>query len=196
MTDARRGRPRSDQADRAILGAAADLLTSVGYERLSVEGIAARAGVAKQTIYRRWPSKAAVVAQAVLAAQSGVAIAPPADTGDLRADLQEWALQYGLWLADPVVSAMIRGLVAAAVDSQTNATRLYDHLADPIRTAILSRLTQEAERGTLRKDADLDALIDAILGTMLYRVLSSLTDDPKPDLGGLVNILVDGVRAQ
>ncbi len=89
------GRPRSAQIDQAILAAALHELTGVGYEAMSVEGIAARAHVGKTTIYRRWPSKEALVLAAIQGMQ---AEAPIIDTGNLRADLVrmvERALAFG-----------------------------------------------------------------------------------------------------
>ncbi|CUU59770.1 DNA-binding transcriptional regulator, AcrR family [Parafrankia irregularis] len=193
MTDVRRGRPRSDQADRAILDATRDLLVSANYERLSIEAIAARAGVGKQTVYRRWASKAAVVAEALLTAQAGLSIAPPHDTGDLARDLKSWVIQHSQWLANPTASVMIRALAAAAADSQIDAAQLYEHLTGPAREAILHRLDLEANRDALRDGTDLDAIVDAIIGTLLYHVLAR-HPDPRLDLGGLIDILVNGVQ--
>src|SRR5438270_10407102 len=81
----RPGRPRSAQAHQAILDAAPDLLADVGFEAMSVEGVAARAGVGKTTIYRRWPTKELLVIEAV---RSIHAEHPILDTGNLRGDLR------------------------------------------------------------------------------------------------------------
>src|SRR6476469_2026219 len=80
----RRGRPRSQANDDAILEAAVQLLGEVGFSRLSMEGVAAAAGVSKPTLYLRYASKAELVAAAFTAVRMGAA---PALTGDLRADL-------------------------------------------------------------------------------------------------------------
>ena len=89
MSD-KRGRPRDQAVRAAILTATGELLTERGYERLSVEAIAGRAGVGKQTIYRWWRSKAAVVGEAVAAGQLPLPSAPPPDTGELGSDLRSW----------------------------------------------------------------------------------------------------------
>src|SRR5688572_3560572 len=80
---------RNETSRRAILTAAFDLLQEVGYAKLSIEGVAARAGVGKQTIYRWWPSKGAVLFDAFLMLSEGAEGEPPVlpDTGDLEADL-------------------------------------------------------------------------------------------------------------
>ncbi|MEK8143385.1 helix-turn-helix domain-containing protein [Streptomyces sp. M10(2022)] len=105
MGEARRpGRPRNATADLAILEATRDLIIENGYARLSMEGVAARTGVGKPTVYRRWSSKGALVADAlrhsILAAAPGHAAAPP-DTGDIERDLRAWHHEYTRVTADP-----------------------------------------------------------------------------------------------
>ena len=86
---------RSERSRRAILTAALDLVEEVGYAKTSVEGIAARAGVGKQTIYRWWPSKGAVLLDALLALSEGDdGVEPLPDTGDLAADLKARAPRH------------------------------------------------------------------------------------------------------
>src|SRR6266700_5147281 len=81
----RRGRPREHAVDKAILAAAVDLLAEVGYARLTMDQIAARAGVGKASVYLRWPNKVALVAEAI---QQHSAVVPDVpDTGSLRQDM-------------------------------------------------------------------------------------------------------------
>ncbi|MDR0343309.1 MAG: TetR/AcrR family transcriptional regulator, partial [Nocardiopsaceae bacterium] len=88
----RRGRPRSEQADRAILTAAADLLAERGLAGMPIEEVAARAGVGKATIYRRWPSRGALALDAFQAEFAGQQRLPDTGTlhGDLLAALRSW----------------------------------------------------------------------------------------------------------
>ena len=98
---------RSQPARRAILAAALDQVAEVGYAQLSIEGIAAAAGVGKQTIYRWWPSKGAVLLDSLLAlseGQDGEVMALP-DTGDLEADLKLVLRATVDELTDPATTA-------------------------------------------------------------------------------------------
>ncbi len=190
-----RGRPRSVRAHQAILEATRDLLTESGYERLSMEAIAGRAGVGKQTLYRWWPSKAAVVAEAVLGGYLPTSTTAPPDTGDIGADLRAWGRGQIAWLTDPTSAALVRGLAAAAADSDTDSARLYAELATPVRQDLLRRLEAGVREGTLRPDADLDAAADAIIGSMLYRVMAGGHVHLRDDLDGLVDLLITGMRA-
>ncbi|SEO85177.1 TetR/AcrR family transcriptional regulator [Trujillonella endophytica] len=194
MTGRERGRPRSARAHRAVLEAARDLLGAGGYDKLTMEAIAARAGVAKQTVYRWWPSKSAVVAEAALAGHLAPATAPPADTGDIDADLQEWFHALLAQLEDPIQAALVRGLAAAAADSDAHAARLYEHLTGPSRQQLLDRLRAGVQAGQLRADADLDGVVDMLLGTVLFRALVG-RPDPAARAAGLVDALVRGLAA-
>jgi AcrR family transcriptional regulator len=191
VSDRPRGRPRSSRAHQAILEATRDLLAS-GYERLSMEAIAARAGVGKQTVYRWWPSKAALVAEAVLSGYLPTKDSPPPDTGDLTGDLRAWIGEKVAWLTEPGAAALVRGLAVAAADSETDAARLYDQLAAPIRKELVRRLGAGVDRTRLRRESDVDAAADAIMGALLYRVLAGTVGDAGID--GLIEILVAGLE--
>lgn len=90
--ESRRGRPRSEEAHQAVLDAVARLLDDYGhsYEELTVERIAAEAGVGKQTIYRWWKNKAAVVLESLMTGRLKLSFERVPNTGDLRADLTAW----------------------------------------------------------------------------------------------------------
>src|SRR5918992_2297867 len=103
-------RRRNEKARTAILRAARELLDRRGFRQLTIEGIAARAGVGKQTIYRWWPSKAAVVLEAYLAGED--AVSHPEATGSTREDVRAllgWLVDV---LAEPTGGAVVAGLVA------------------------------------------------------------------------------------
>jgi AcrR family transcriptional regulator len=189
-----RGRPRSTELHHGILTATCDLLTAVGYERLTIEAVAARAGVSKQTIYRWWASKSAIVAEAVL---TGVIIgeqAVPADTGDLDSDVRSWLKELVGGFHDPRATALSRALAAASAESETDAARLYDLTVRPLRDALTERLQSAQSLGQLRADADLDAFAEAVMGAMLYRVLARSGPPPDSYADGLADLLLSGVR--
>lgn len=192
MADGRRGRPRSPRAQQAIVTATCDLLLELGYEKLSIEGVAARAGVGKQTVYRWWPSKSALVTEAVLEGRLPISGEPPSDTGDLRSDLGSWLARQFEALADPYVLSLIRAVTAAAADNDTAGAALYEKFTGPAHDAIVDRLAAAVSAGQARCDADLDAAADAVAGTLLYVALAR--QDPAPDrVTGLVDMIMVGI---
>lgn len=193
MEARQRGRPRSTRAQHAILEAARDLLTSSGYEQLTMEAVAARAGVGKQTVYRWWPTKAAVVAEAVLAGYLVAETKPPANSGDIAVDLRDWLRGQFEWLAAPSTGALVRGLAAAAAGSATDAERLYEQLTGPSRQHLTERLTAGVRQGQLRPDADVEAAADAVAGTLLYRALVRRPATVPTDADRLLRILLIGM---
>jgi len=193
MTTKGRGRPRSAEVGAAILDAARDLITSGGYERMTMEAIAATAGVGKQTVYRRWPSKAAIVAEAVMSGRLALDAAPPEDTGDAAEDLLRWLdLQFHR-LEDPAAAAIIRGLAAAATDGGTDADRLYDRFTGPSREELRLRLAAGVELGQFRAGLDTGAAADAISGMMLYRALVPPSARSASSTEGLIDLLLNGM---
>jgi AcrR family transcriptional regulator len=192
MTTGRPGRPRSEQARRAVLEAARDLLKSKGYEGMSMEGIAARAGVGKQTVYRWWPSKAAVVADAAL---DGIIPQPPfvlPDTGDLHADLTSWLDDGVRSMTAPEASALIRALAAAASADETASNRLYNQFTGPNRQAVINRLDAARDVGQVRSDADTGSAADALISVNLYLVLARdpITEDRAHSL---LDVVMSGI---
>jgi AcrR family transcriptional regulator len=166
----RSGPVRSEAARQAILRAAADLLLERGYDRLTIEGIATRAGVGKQTIYRWWSSRGEVVAEALFEGLLLPERLTVPDTGDIRADLRAWMSGLSAFLDDERGESLVRSIVTAA----TQNADIAGHLADSfVATESLSaRLT--AAIGTapnLRPGLDVSALSDMILGALLVRVL-------------------------
>jgi AcrR family transcriptional regulator len=193
MTNAR-GRPRRALVHGSILTATRDLLAASGYERLTIEAIAAQAGVSKQTIYRWWPSKAAIVAEAVLAGVIIEAHPTPPDTGDIARDLQLWLDGVVSGYADPKALALTRALAAASAESQTDAAALYDRSVRPFRDSLVRRLKVAQQCGQVRGDVDLDVFAEAVMGTVLYRVLAGNTTAMTAWSGSLTEILLNGVR--
>lgn len=190
-----RGRPRSERAHQAILAATRDLLIVTGYEQLTIEGIAARAGVGKQTVYRWWPSKSAVVVEAVLAGYVHLHGPAPADTGDVASDLRAWTREQVMLNSNAGTVALVRALTAAASESDADAARLYDRLTGPAREGLLRRLAVGMEEAQLRSGADLESAVDALLGALLYRVLVRQwrRPDAEADADGLVDVLMRGL---
>ncbi len=167
----RSGPVRSEAARQAILQATADLLTQRGYDALTIEGIAARAEVGKQTIYRWWPSKGAVIAECLLEGKilPGRLLVP--DTGDIRRDLSQWLTTVFALLGEEQGETLLRSLVAAAAENADTGRRLRDSLtgsgsvAGRLRSAIGT--TPNLTPGT-----PVDELAEALSGAVILRALS------------------------
>ncbi|MCT2282666.1 TetR/AcrR family transcriptional regulator, partial [Micromonospora chalcea] len=169
---------RNEQSRRAILAAALELLTETGYPALTVEAIAARAGVGKQTIYRWWRGKGAVILDA-LADDMPQVIALP-DTGDLRADLREVLRATVAEFADPRLSATTRAITIETLADEDLAAQARDRLLRPQLNAVHARLEAAREAGQVRPDAPLDQVVELLFGPLYHRWLlrnGPLTDD-------------------
>jgi AcrR family transcriptional regulator len=133
-----------------------------------MESVAARAQVGKKTLYRRWSSKAPLVAEAVLEAYGGSGSFPVAETGNIRADLQRWLDEHADFLTVPPNAALVRALIAAAAARPADGEDLYQQLSAPQLAGLTTRLRQAVDGGELRADADIDAVANALVGTMLF----------------------------
>jgi AcrR family transcriptional regulator len=162
---------RNQRSRQAILTATADLLGEVGYSKLTVEAIAARAGVGKQTIYRWWPDKGAVVLDAYLALVEADQELTFPDSGDLEADLRMVLGSMMDSLADPVFERRYRALLAAIQDDPTLAAALWDRLLKPWLAATIRRLRAAQQAGQLRNDVDLEVAAELLYGPAYYRWL-------------------------
>jgi len=164
------GRRRSEMSRRAILDASLDLCAEHGYGGVTVEAIAARAGVSKKTIYRWWPSKGAVVLEALDDAANPAADFP--DTGDVRRDLvdQMDSLLAGL-LADESFGSALVGLIADTQHDAVLARGLVDDLYRPRVEDARRRLARARDAGQIRADADLDLVIELLYAPVYYRLL-------------------------
>ena len=165
----RPGRPRDGRADRAILDAVLDLLVEVGYAGLTIEGVAEKAGVAKTTIYRRWPSKASLVV--ALAQDVATKIRLP-DTGTVRGDASALLRELIKVYTKTVLGSVIPGLIADIAENAdlAEATRGFLGTRRRIMVEILQR---GISRGELRPDIDLELTADLMYGPLTYRFLIS-----------------------
>jgi len=174
--------------------ATCELLGEVGYERMSIEAVAARAGVGKQTVYRWWASKGGLVAEAVLTGHLPLRTAPLADTGDLRADLGGWLDELTAALSDDRTASLVRATAAAAADDEQAAAQLYERFTGPAHRAVVARLAAAVGAGHVRPDADLAAAADALTGALLYRVLTRQDAVPPQRSHGLLGVVLSGLR--
>ncbi|MGW6919130.1 TetR/AcrR family transcriptional regulator [Kitasatospora sp. NPDC054939] len=166
---------RSERSRTAVLTAAAELVAETGFAKLTIEAIAARAGVGKQTIYRWWPSKGAVVFDAFLAANEDAAgsLALP-DTGDLAADLRAVLRPTADELADPGFNHTGRALTSEVLLDPALLREYRERLLDPLLDVTRDRLRAAREAGAIAADADLDLAVELLYGPLYYRWLHGL----------------------
>jgi AcrR family transcriptional regulator len=163
-----RGRPRSSEANDAILTAAIALVREMGYDDVTVEAIAERAGVGKATIYRRWPSKEPLVAEAI---GRIVRVIPIPDTGTLRGDLRLLMRSAARMYGDPATRLLLSGLVAAMSRNASIATAVRSGFVGTWRSAVAQVVERAAERGDLRRGVDAGFVNDLLSGPLLHRFL-------------------------
>jgi AcrR family transcriptional regulator len=188
-----RGRPRDPAINEVILTATRNLLIDVGYTNLSMEAVAARAGVSKPTLYLRYPTRAVLVFEAIFG-KTKVRAMP--DSGNIRADLQEaydWAVEE---FNAPEARAALPGLLAEVSANPELAQLIRTVVIGPEYGRVRGQLELAQQRGEIRDDADLDLVIDAFIGTALARV--TLLDRPLDHAYSerLVNLLLGGVAAR
>ncbi|MEP6625778.1 MAG: TetR/AcrR family transcriptional regulator [Acidimicrobiia bacterium] len=165
---ARAGRPRSAACDAAILDAAAELLGEVGYDALSIEGVAARAGVGKTTIYRRYPTKVELVIAA--SEHMGAGVPPFVERADIRADLLAIAQAYVRMLTATDVGRAVPMMIVAKTQNPELA-RAHDAFVASRRAVSIGVIRRAIERGELPVDVDPELISDLLTGPIMLRVL-------------------------
>ncbi|MER8104719.1 TetR/AcrR family transcriptional regulator [Kitasatospora sp. NPDC094016] len=189
----RRGRPRSEAAEQAIFAAVEDLMAGgTALSELTIEGIAAAAGVGKATIYRRWPNKEALLVDVV----SRLEVPMPAPTdGTARDDLIEM-IDY---MRRRGLAKRSRWVLKAALGQMQGLPDLYsayrDRVIKPRREAGLTLIRRAMDEGVLRTDLDVELLGDMLMGPILYRsILWDDSDLEDPDLARrMVDSLLEGL---
>lgn len=174
VPDRKPGRPRSSASHQAILDACLALLAEVGFHRLSIEGIAARAGVGKTTIYRHWTAKEQIVVEALEGLQPRFHLP---DTGDLWQDVNTLIAES---FDDAPAGHHLLGLLTDGDRPEFRAL-YWTHFVAPRRRLIVERLERARTRGELRPDVDLEVLIDLVSGAGMYRLLLQPPEEPFGD---------------
>src|SRR5579859_3989703 len=153
-----RGRPRSAEADRAIMAATLELLAERGLDAMSIEEVAARAGVGKTTIYRRWPSKGLLALDAFVI--SFRAEQPLPDTGTLRGDLLSALQAWVRAVTQTAMGPMLTGLIAEAQHDQELRGAWRDRVLEPLRAQHRIMLDRAIARGEIVPSVDRDVVLD------------------------------------
>jgi AcrR family transcriptional regulator len=185
-----RGRPRDPQTDERIIEAAADLLRKRGFERMTVDEVAARAGVGKATVYRRWPSKDDL---AVAAMERLYALEiPQPDTGSIRGDLAESYRSVLTFVGSPEGSAYLKMSIAESVRDDRIAA-LYRRATERAEESARVMFVRAKERGELRPDVDLDCCVQWLGGIIASRTITGRSLPTLDDVDHLVEMTLRGV---
>ena len=183
------GRPRLPDTDRAILKAVGDLITEQGVRGTSINAVADRAGVARGTVYRRWPSRSAMIAAAIRASRSW----EPLDLGDdLERNVRQQAEEARTVLAEPSFQAMIPALAEMQLNAESD---------EVVRSTVFPRRQQMAEMyerlagdAGFRTDIPPSLPNDLLVGALLYRLLYDGRPPTSAEVQGMVDVILDGVR--
>jgi AcrR family transcriptional regulator len=163
------GRPRDRRIDSAVLRSTVELLAETGYADLSVDAIARQAGTSKPAIYRRWPSKAHLVHEAVF--PIGDATALP-NTGSLAADIREMVSRTAAVLTTPAARAALPGLVGEMAADLTLHAVLLERFGDILSRGLTERLADGAARGEARSDVTAAEVVEVVAGTTFLALLT------------------------
>lgn len=194
------GRPRDPRIDAAVLDATVELLAETGYPGLLVSAIAKRAGTSKPAIYRRWPSKAHLVHEAVFPLTATTEIP---DTGSLHEDLREMVRRTKEVLTTPAARAALPGLVGEMAADPTLYSALLQRFDGLIGGGLVELLAKAAARGEVRSDLDApqraaelaSELADAIAGITLLGLLTRPSQLDDAWIDRTTTLLLKGIGA-
>lgn len=187
MVEVRRGRVRNEAVRQAILDATRDELAAHGYDKLSIDRIAAAAGAGKQTVYRWYPSKTQLIADCLLEADVLGPLPALDDSGDLGCDLRAWLRAFTAQLENPGTAAFIRAATAAAAENDEVARRFYERNTSVAEAALTDRLRRGEQAGQLRPGTS-SVAAQALVGAVIYRLLTR-----QPVTTGFADDLVDAI---
>lgn len=189
MTDSPRGSARTE----AIMRTALEVGREIGYAKLSIEAVAARAGAGKHTIYRRWPSKGALLLDSLLHLNEPDLDYP--DTGDVVADLRTQIHAAVDLLGNPPFGPLYRALIGEAQHDPRLAAELNERFITPQTDKTVARLRKARDRGELSPAFDLDLAMAVLSGPLYFRFL--ITQEPLTHtyVDRLLRALFDGMGA-
>ena len=165
-----RGRPRSEKAHKAILGAAAELLLARGLSAVSMDAVAERAGVSKATIYRWWPTKETLALDA-LYTEWDAARPYSRDTGSLRGDLLALLRPWARLASSRPYGRVIAALLAEAQTDPVFAAEYRQRVVEPRRDQARAVFRRAIERGEIPADTKIEVALDLLYGPLYHRLL-------------------------
>jgi AcrR family transcriptional regulator len=187
-----RGRPRSEPARQAILAAAADLLLTRGLAAVSMDAVAARAGVSKATIYRWWPTKETLALDALYEQLSEPSPEPP-DTGTLRGDLLALLLGWIERVGDRPFGRVIGALITEAATDPVFGKLYRERYVEPRRAQARTIFARAMGRDEIVVGTDVEAAIDLLYGALYHRLLHGHAPLTQEFVETVVGIVVAGI---
>lgn len=188
MTTAPSGRPRDPRISDAALAAARELLLEVGYAAMSIDLVARRAGVNRPAMYRRWPTLAHLVHDALYGEDRRVTIE---ETGDIVADLHALTTNMARSYARPEVQAALSGLVSDLHDHPELRAAVIDRLEDQVRQQFVGLIERALARGAVRP-VDPNVVLDTIVGALYHRMIAR-RDASLAFVDDLVDLVLTGM---
>jgi AcrR family transcriptional regulator len=187
------GRPRSAQAEQAILDATLQLLAEEGVQGMSVEGVAARAGVGKTTIYRRWASKDLLIFDAISRIKLPIAAF---DTGHFRTDIESYLHSLAPILDDPLVRSVSLRIAGEATSRPAWLAAYFAVAFRPNADALQRMIERARARGELRPEYDALLIMEVIGGPLFYHMLVShlMEDVPPFSVDQFCELLWEGLK--
>ncbi|TQK51796.1 TetR family transcriptional regulator [Streptomyces sp. SLBN-118] len=195
----RTGRPRSAEADAAILDATRAALVDMGWSKLTMGDVATRAGVAKTTLYRRWTSKNELVVDAVAELFDELELP---DLGSLMADVEAVVLQFAALLARPEAKTALMAVVAESTRDEALRGRIRSAIVDRQKRLVLEGRARAQARGELPYEEDpaaaarsADLIFDVIAGAVVHRALVSAEPVDEEWARSFTLLLVSGLAS-
>ena len=186
----RTGRPRDPEVDRRVLQAALHLMAEGGYDALTIEAVAARAGVGKASVYRRWSGKDELVVDAVASLSEQP---EPAEGLGVRDELVLLLEAVRRKSSRTLAGKVFPHLLGASADHPALMQRYRERVLDPRRRRFRDVLQRGVDEGLLRADLDLEYAVDLLVGPIAYRNL--IRTDPPPGPGLAAQVVDDVLTA-
>lgn len=190
----RRGRPRSERAERAILETTSKLLEERGFVDLTIEDVALNAGVGKATIYRRWPTKGILAFDAFQ--EEFLARQPLPDTGTLRGDLLAALRSWIRTVKDTVTGRALVGLIAEVQRDPALGAVWRDRFVVPVRGQHRILIQRGVDRGEIATGTDPDIALDLLFGAAYHRLLQSHLPLSDRFAQTVVDTIIAGMQAK
>ncbi|MDJ0596582.1 MAG: TetR/AcrR family transcriptional regulator [Pleurocapsa sp. MO_226.B13] len=185
-----RGRPRSPETRAKILKAAYEMLNEVGFMDLTIEGVAARSGVGKPTIYRRWKTKSALAMDAFLEAVNPELAFP--DTGSAQDDFRE-QMQKIVKLMKSPRGEVLASVIGCGQAEEELISAFRENWLIPRRKDAKKIFQRGVERGELRSNVDVEVAIDALYSPLFYRLLLKHQPLTEKFVDELVDVVMKGL---
>ena len=194
------GRPRSAEADAAILAATREALVELGWSKLTLGDVAMRAGVAKTTLYRRWSGKNELVVDAVAELFDELALP---DRGSLAADIEGVVLQFAAILARPEAASGLMAVIAESTRDDALRERIRASIVERQKRLVLEGRARAQTRGELPPETDpeeavrtVDLIFDVVAGAVVHRTLVSGCAADEEWVRGFTALLLGGLGAE